>query len=60
MAIEENNQGPHKITNTAKTLATVALIIALLALGWAIKADMRAGDAWDKANQTPNSLQEGE
>ena len=60
MAVENNNQGPGRITNSAKMLATVALIIALLALGWAIKADMRAGDAWDKANQTPNSLPGGE
>lgn len=41
----------HSAANTARTLATIALILSLIALGWAIKADMRAGKAMDKANQ---------
>lgn len=33
----------------ARTLATLALILSLIALFWAIKADNRAGDALDRA-----------
>lgn len=36
----------------AKTLATLALILSLIALFWAIKADNRAGDALERARMS--------
>ena len=40
---------------TAKTIAIVALIVALIALGWAIKADRRANEAVKKSREAYNT-----
>lgn len=36
----------------ARTIATIALILSLIALGWAINAHRRAEDAINKINNT--------
>lgn len=38
-----------KSDGLARALATIALILSLIALFWAMKADNRAGDALDTA-----------
>lgn len=40
---------PRKSDGLARALATIALILSLIALFWAMKADNRAGDALDTA-----------
>jgi hypothetical protein len=42
----------------ARGLATLALLVALLALGWAMRADLRAGDALNEA-RNGGGTQEG-
>jgi hypothetical protein len=53
MADSDRDRG--KNDNAAKTIATIALILAIIALIWARKADNRAGDALDKANSSTSS-----
>lgn len=50
MANDDRDSG--RSDNAAKTLATLALIAALIALFWAIKADNRAGDALERARMS--------
>lgn len=49
----DKNSG--KNDNAAKTIAIAALIVALLALFWAIKADNKAGDAMNKAESSSST-----
>jgi len=55
MAEENNDRVTGKNDNAAKMLAIVALVIALVALGWAMKADKHAADAANTANQVQRS-----
>jgi hypothetical protein len=53
MAMYNNDTNWHD--SLARVLAIVALIIAIGAFLWAVKADRRANDAWNTANQTINN-----
>ena len=44
-----------KNDNAAKTWAIIALVVAIIALIWAIKADNRAGNALDTAESIPDT-----
>jgi outer membrane biosynthesis protein TonB len=52
-----SDQGLHD--NGAKAWAITAFIIALIALGWAIRSDLRAGDAMEAANNRQASESQG-
>ena len=45
-----------KNDNAAKTIAIIALIVGLVALFWAMKADNQASDALEKAERNASSL----
>jgi hypothetical protein len=42
---DDYNKRTDNSDNIAKMLALIAITLAIIALGWAIKADNRAGDA---------------
>ena len=46
---DEYNRDSAKNDNAAKTLAIIGIVLALIALGSAMKADKKAGDAANKA-----------
>jgi hypothetical protein len=50
-----------KIARTARNMAIAALVVAVIALIWAIKADNKAGDALNQTQQhnTSATLPEG-
>jgi len=56
MANDDRDYGEaHKIARTARNMAIAALILSIIALFWAIKADNKAGDAINQAQQAQHS-----
>jgi hypothetical protein len=53
----DDRRGVNWSDGVARTLATLALILAIVALVWAMRADLRAGDALNEARNGAGTQQ---